>query len=1563
MPPKTLAPKLLRLISIFVMLSALAPGDPSLTKAEGPANVLNASKDTKEHISPQTPEGIASIGTTTRISVNDSGEQGNSASWAWAISSDGRFVAFRSGASNLVGNDTNDSWDIFVYDRQTEQVERVSVASDGTQGNDTSYHPSISADGRFVAFASAADNLVSSDTNSSLDVFVHDRYAGQTTRVSIASDGSQGDSWSGLWTAISAEGRYVAFISSASNLVSGDTNSALDVFVHDRYTNQTTRVSVASDAAQGNGDSGWAASSYGGISISADGRFVTFESDASNLVTNDTNGVTDAFVHDRQTQQTTRVSVATNGTQGDEQSGAPCISANGRYVAFHSIASNLVFDDFNNVYDIFVHDRQTGRTELASIASSGKRAYMSSSYPAISEDGRFIAFTSQAINLVFDDTNNAGDVFVRDRQNAQTLRVSVASDGTQGDATSGEYGLTAISADGRFVAFDSDATNLVSGDTNGFTDVFVHERDTEIMYVGPPYLPKSTVMPDEVDDRITMGDHVHLQLPFKNTGNQVINDASVRITGSPQSDNQGGVSIYNGTSWQETNQSVTLTPATLNPGAIGTADFWIYVTNNDIADRSSRTGKAWLQVQTSGGEWTLNIQLEPPTFDIVGYAYMKNGSCLHMPNNYAIRQYAQYAAGNSTRRTPPSNAQDPDTPLQAVHNLVNHVNGDFEYAHEGESTRHDDERLADLILLTRRGGFIGVCRHYADLTIGLLRALGLPARYTSGTFKFADSKKDSTAHAWVEVYLGGVKGWTHADSTWNIVDQPYVYEYTATYSELKDVYADLYPLSSASMWSMKELQCIPACYEEPVDCYDCQKKSNNRFRLTLFPDLTCVYDVTWRYHIGTKMMSTRAPSTDERLLVQLQAPTSVTRTVPFTLASGIVNSTTVPLAPITATVVISEYADSITPMFDVDPRYQTIGTLNPGESVTVTWTVTPLVTRRGAPLQVTAESGDFFEMSGQPLVVNEPGTLPDLSLGGLCGLDTVSPGEAITLTAYVLDNTLSPLTDTSTLITATVYATPTLAFSTTTTLSYCLPCETYQVALTLPYTTPIGSYQVDFIATHPGYDPDSATSLFLVTPPLSLTLGTSRNVLELHDYLALEARVWERSTVITDANVWIEIDSPTGVVTTPLMMESDSITYTLILRPIDLDANLEEQAMPGVWNIRAMADYQGSVTTEKRNIEVQGAPDSMTFTGPTSGVTGNRYTFVASPSPRASTPVTYTWQATGQAPVAHPNSGLSDTVAFSWATPGPQVLTVTVANVAGMATHTHGLIISAPPTKITTSGPKTGVIGDDYTFAASVEPTTTTIPVTFTWRAAGQTPMIHLNSGLSDTATFSWTTPGPQILTVTVANAAGTVTHARLITISAPPVKMDISGPKTGIVGDDYAFVASVNPTATQPITYVWQTGQQTLIEYGKAGVSSSASFSWTVTGVQNLIVTATNTVGRITGTHTITINPAANVSISGESRASTNTPITFTAMFTQGTAILPVLYTWEATEQEPIAQETSHLTSRVTFTWTIPGNKMLTVTVGRAGAANVIYAQAAHPIDIEKGKYAIYLPLVLRNK
>jgi Tol biopolymer transport system component len=421
--------------------------------------------------------GSAWAQSTQLVSVDSSGAQGNATSRFSSVSADGRYVVFASSATNLVPSDTNGFIDVFVRDRQTGTTELASVSSSGVQGNGNSGDSiggslpgfAISADGRYVAFWSQATNLVASDTNGFIDVFVRDRQAGTTELVSVSSSGVQGNSYSVGRLAISADGRYVAFFSNASNLVAGDTNHWMDIFVRDRQAGTTERVSVDSSGAQGDGPS------FEGPSISADGRYVAFASYATNLVPGDTNATQDVFVHDRQTGATERVSVDSGGIEGDNSSTYPSISADGRYVAFLSSADNLVPGDTNGFSDVFVHDRQTGAIARANVDSSGAQADSESYDPWISADGRYVAFASYAQNLVAGDTNLNLDVFVHDLQTGATERESVDSSGAQGNA--GSY-FAGISSDGRFVAFTSAASNLVAGDTNGVEDVFVRDRGT-----------------------------------------------------------------------------------------------------------------------------------------------------------------------------------------------------------------------------------------------------------------------------------------------------------------------------------------------------------------------------------------------------------------------------------------------------------------------------------------------------------------------------------------------------------------------------------------------------------------------------------------------------------------------------------------------------------------------------------------------------------------------------------------------------------------------------------------------------------------------------------------------------------------------------------------------------------------------------------------------------------------------------------------------------------------------------------------------------------------------------
>ncbi len=407
---------------------------------------------------------------TRRLSVDAAGAQAmGGESYAPAISANGRFVAFTSETTNLVPGDTNGQDDVFVSDRRTGRIERASVSSSEAQASGgRSVYPAISASGRFVAFSSGATDLVPGDTNGGYDIFVRDRKKGTTTRVSVDSAGGEAMGGGSGEAAISANGRFIAFDSSTTNLVPGDTNNMSDVFVHDRKTGVTTRVSVDSNGAQAIGGQSVSPS------ISANGRFVAFESEATNLVPGDSNAKQDVFVHDRETGITTRVSVESSGLQSDDDSGNAAISKNGRFVAFESEATNLVAGDTNSDGDVFVRDRENGITTRVSVDSIGEQSNGESHAPAISANGRFVAFASRSVNLVAGDVNGLQDVFVVDRKTGKVERASVSTAGAE--AAGGDSGEPRISRNGRFVVFESTATNLVAGDTNAEYDAFLRDR-------------------------------------------------------------------------------------------------------------------------------------------------------------------------------------------------------------------------------------------------------------------------------------------------------------------------------------------------------------------------------------------------------------------------------------------------------------------------------------------------------------------------------------------------------------------------------------------------------------------------------------------------------------------------------------------------------------------------------------------------------------------------------------------------------------------------------------------------------------------------------------------------------------------------------------------------------------------------------------------------------------------------------------------------------------------------------------------------------------------------------
>lgn len=406
-------------------------------------------------------------------------------------------------------------------------LSRVSVSSSGAQadyttaplsrcsvahaGNPPACSASISPDGRYVVFSSAATNLVSNDVNLVPDVFVRDRAAGTTEIESVDGSGQMAialpdrnnpvqRSGGSFEPDITPNGRWVTFTSNALNLVPGDHNLAFDIFVRDRKTKQIQRISVGTNGTEANGDST-------NPVISADGRYVAFESDATNLVAGDTNGYTDVFLHDLRTHKTTRISVSGQGAQADNMSYTPSISASGRYVAFTTQATNVVAGSSGQ--SVVVRDTKAGRNELASLASGATAAdvdYINGTGAftgphSLSADGRYVTFRAAQATLVPNDSGYRGsswDIFVHDRVAKLTERVSVDSSGAE-LSTGGlplrtaESNYPAISPDGRFVAFYTNVSGPTPTYTNSNIDIHdLRSHVTETVSLADVFLKAST---------------------------------------------------------------------------------------------------------------------------------------------------------------------------------------------------------------------------------------------------------------------------------------------------------------------------------------------------------------------------------------------------------------------------------------------------------------------------------------------------------------------------------------------------------------------------------------------------------------------------------------------------------------------------------------------------------------------------------------------------------------------------------------------------------------------------------------------------------------------------------------------------------------------------------------------------------------------------------------------------------------------------------------------------------------------------------------------------------------
>lgn len=418
-----------------------------------------------------TAAGADTDGVTSLISVGRSGHPGAGQSYAPAVSANGRFVAFDSDAPDLVADKHNGRNDVYVRDRWTGSTTRVSTDSEGREGDGGSFTPSISGDGRYVAFVSDADNLVPGDTNKAADVFLKDRQTGRTIRLSVALDGRE--TTGGSSPRISRDSRFVVYNVGTPLRSVGTDEDLAGMFVYDIATGRRERLGRLE------GDD---------PSISADGRYVVFSSEIRDLVPGDTNRKADCFLFDRRTRMVSRVSLGgtqplgggwyRGSVQGNNESTGAVISADGRYVAFVSSASNLVPGDTNKVDDVFVRDLHTGATKRISVNARGEQANGTSGGPTLSGDGQTVVFLSEAGNLVPGNPGGHGyDVYrVRLGDRRSIGQVNVGRAGVRADGPTSSF--PELSADGTVVVFSSRATNLIGVDTGGHDNVYARVYPT-----------------------------------------------------------------------------------------------------------------------------------------------------------------------------------------------------------------------------------------------------------------------------------------------------------------------------------------------------------------------------------------------------------------------------------------------------------------------------------------------------------------------------------------------------------------------------------------------------------------------------------------------------------------------------------------------------------------------------------------------------------------------------------------------------------------------------------------------------------------------------------------------------------------------------------------------------------------------------------------------------------------------------------------------------------------------------------------------------------------------------
>lgn len=388
-------------------------------------------------------------------SRNDAGAPASAPAYGAAISGNGRFVAFRSSADNLAAGDALGHADVFLHDLAELTTTLVSRTPGGTPGNADSDQPSISKSGRYVAFRSNASDLVTGDSNGVRDVFLRDQHDGETILVSRGLSGAPANGASSM-PRLSDNGRFVAFVSTATNLVESDLNAKTDVFVFDRKQSTIERISISTAGVESDGVSATPA-------ISGNGRYVAFWSSAKNLDADPSPGI---FLRDRKKGTTTRVSLTASDIPVPIVYADACsISSDGRTVTFAAPGTGVTFDDANPFWDVFVRDLAVGTTELVSLGETGAAASDDCLSHLVSGNGRYVFFSTNAVGLVASDSSPMEDIYVRDRKNHTTTRVSLTDSGL---APNKDCYLGGIARDGRTVVVESSATNLLPTATSGY---------------------------------------------------------------------------------------------------------------------------------------------------------------------------------------------------------------------------------------------------------------------------------------------------------------------------------------------------------------------------------------------------------------------------------------------------------------------------------------------------------------------------------------------------------------------------------------------------------------------------------------------------------------------------------------------------------------------------------------------------------------------------------------------------------------------------------------------------------------------------------------------------------------------------------------------------------------------------------------------------------------------------------------------------------------------------------------------------------------------------------------